>query len=943
VARFSYTEKALADEIVDGVAEFDVAAEQNVPDKDHTDYDPMLLNRGVRSQGASIPRMGLNHFFGRTSYNLNLLIRKLAQFFPILRKTLAHNANEYDPQAEYATGDVCYIVETDGESQLYTWYRRVSASPLNIVNVSPLVAPTHWAVMFETTVYNMLSDELPLMDGVGSPGTSNEAARVDHVHDTDTSRAPNAITLYEETGVSTLPPSGTVTAILQAIRNCLKWLMGSMITTLTGDVTTSAVNTGSATATLANTGVTAGSYGDDGATRTLGFGGAFKIPALAIDAKGRVTLASAITLTMPGNPNSDNRGITQLTGDVTAPSTISGSAVATLAASGVTAGTYGDTGSTRTLGYGGTFSVPGLVIDSKGRVTDAQSATLTMPADNRGITQLTGDVTAPSTTSGSAAATIKDSVNLAGVPTADTAPVNTNTTQLATTEFAMSQLEAERGYVPKADPGALPDYGRIWTNAEGLLVVNDHLVEWGRKIDVSDLLISASGGETLTAAVEVSGVYRYSVAGGKGGKGADTNGGLITGGAGGAGRVNEGVVALTATQVVRLTSGAQGESGDVNSVGRTILSGAGFFAHSVDGSAWETANPSIASSVIAIAEGNGIFVGIRGDGYVAVSNNGVTWDSTTISDLSGYPWYDIAYGNGMFIAVSWKRCAVSSDGLAWIGYDVPDDTNDPRNIHIAYGGGRFLVCSAHHWADSADGAAWDRHAFVSNNVDNNIVDIEYSGGSFIIVVHYSRSSFHYVYVYALAGTTHTQIGYLGDATGDTHRLAYGNGVIIVLDITKGIVNYSSSDSAWPESSIPVTGASLWNNVAYCNGKFFLLGTAGKIASSPDGITWQMEETLTTASLFAMAGYSADFTAGGRKGGLSKLENLSEGTTIIASAGGAGGGGAYNSPHTGEVGEDNGADLGGAGGTLAHPNGYPGQGGTSEEAEGYVRLTWQRPL
>jgi predicted pyridoxine 5'-phosphate oxidase superfamily flavin-nucleotide-binding protein len=103
---------------------------------------------------------------------------------------------------------------------------------------------------------------------------------------------------------------------------------------------------------------------------------------LTVDAKGRVTAAAAITLTMPANPNVDYRGITQLTGDVTAPATTNGSAAATLANSGVTAAAYGDGGATRTLAFGGTFKVPGtLTVDAKGRVTAAAAITLTMPAN----------------------------------------------------------------------------------------------------------------------------------------------------------------------------------------------------------------------------------------------------------------------------------------------------------------------------------------------------------------------------------------------------------------------------------------------------------------------------------------------------------------------------------------------------------------------------------
>ncbi len=72
-------------------------------------------------------------------------------------------------------------------------------------------------------------------------------------------------------------------------------------------------------------------------------------------------------------------GITELTGDVTAgPGT--GSQAATLSATGVVAGTYGDS-----------TNVGQFTVDAKGRITFATTASI---AGGSGITQLTGDGTA---------------------------------------------------------------------------------------------------------------------------------------------------------------------------------------------------------------------------------------------------------------------------------------------------------------------------------------------------------------------------------------------------------------------------------------------------------------------------------------------------------------------------------------------------------------------
>ena len=79
-----------------------------------------------------------------------------------------------------------------------------------------------------------------------------------------------------------------------------------------------------------------------------------------------------------------------LTGDVTgsASSQAGWSVATTLANSGVTAGSYGPNANASPA-HSGTFSVPYITVDAKGRVTAASTKTITLPSDNNTDTKVT--------------------------------------------------------------------------------------------------------------------------------------------------------------------------------------------------------------------------------------------------------------------------------------------------------------------------------------------------------------------------------------------------------------------------------------------------------------------------------------------------------------------------------------------------------------------------
>ena len=73
VARFSYTQNAYDTNTVDGINEYNINNEQNIPNGAASimKVNSTILDKGYRAQASSITRMLMNHFLGRISYNLN--------------------------------------------------------------------------------------------------------------------------------------------------------------------------------------------------------------------------------------------------------------------------------------------------------------------------------------------------------------------------------------------------------------------------------------------------------------------------------------------------------------------------------------------------------------------------------------------------------------------------------------------------------------------------------------------------------------------------------------------------------------------------------------------------------------------------------------------------------------------------------------------------------
>ena len=172
VARFSYTQKAYTDNIVDGVDTYNVNNEQNIPNGTAAimKVNDTIINKGYRAQASSITRMLMNHFLGRISYNLNKVNDNMKSLIDSLNShlgtangiaTLDANAKVPESQLNLGTANGIATLDSDGklsQTQLPDISPDLSRAK-KIVLVDAQSKPVTWTTEFDCWILEVIAYE----------------------------------------------------------------------------------------------------------------------------------------------------------------------------------------------------------------------------------------------------------------------------------------------------------------------------------------------------------------------------------------------------------------------------------------------------------------------------------------------------------------------------------------------------------------------------------------------------------------------------------------------------------------------------------------------------------------------------------------------------------------------------------------------------------------
>ena len=250
------------------------------------------------------------------------------------------------------------------------------------------------------------------------------------------------------------------------------------------------------------------------------------------------------------------------------------------------------------------------------------------------------------------------------------------------------------------------------------------------------------------------------------------------------------------------------------------------------------------TSIYRMIYGGNRFVGVGGS-YVAYSDDGINFTYTTIpGSTSSASYADIAYGNGVFVAVNQQDVAFiaySYDGAAW------GTTSIPRGLirTVGFGNGKFLAFSEAPGSiySSTDGRNWS----TIGGLGGYGREVLYANGYFLsprsTTLHYSVDGISW----KMANTPSSNMIF---------AITYGKGLYIAADYNTAQYYTSTDLVTWTQRSIDNR---VWTGASYVNGVFYLIpNNNNNLYHSLDGINWS-----TTNFGTPIGGTNKMFTANDR--------------------------------------------------------------------------------
>lgn len=259
---------------------------------------------------------------------------------------------------------------------------------------------------------------------------------------------------------------------------------------------------------------------------------------------------------------------------------------------------------------------------------------------------------------------------------------------------------------------------------------------------------------------------------------------------------------------------------------RYVMVGNSGMSFSTDGTTWMYFSPNNITGIIYEIIFDGTKFILVGEVGIATSTDGITW--TIVQESGGTTYRAIVLGDRYLAFGLNVTIAFSTDGTTWQVNSIYDNWYD-----ITYGNGVYVAVAAGGYVGhSTSGSTFD----VQRLGTNDRYFVTFDGTQFIIPngINSLRTS--------TDGVNWTIVAdYV--PLNPKYGIAYGNGTYVEVGHSTNVYYTNAIDGTAWESVQPYTGSSYYWDITFANGYFAICGNNATVMFSADGATWEHPSSI----------------------------------------------------------------------------------------------------
>jgi len=233
-----------------------------------------------------------------------------------------------------------------------------------------------------------------------------------------------------------------------------------------------------------------------------------------------------------------------------------------------------------------------------------------------------------------------------------------------------------------------------------------------------------------------------------------------------------------------------------------------------DGLGKNSTPPTLNTNIVAMAFGNETLVAFRNTGATAFysRDGGVYWSTATIPNAS---WVEVAFGNGVFVALANSTFITSPDGITWTTRTAPAGVWRS----VVFGGGQFVAVGDNTAATSPDGITWTIRTIPTTIPAGSWISVTHGNGLFVAVAATTAAI-----ATSPDGITWTSRTLPAGITS-LYSVAFGGGLFVATHNGQAVYIVSKDGITWYRKASASAFPTYSRSIAYGNGLFLLNTTS----------------------------------------------------------------------------------------------------------------------